>query len=78
MVVRNNKIHIVPTVFNMFSYYLICVFTMIVWIMFVILVAMVTILSGKYWLPSYQHTYIYKMERCHLLAIAAVIICMST
>ena len=30
---------------------------MIVWISFIILVAKVTILSGKYGLPSYQHTY---------------------
>ena len=42
------------------------------------LVAMVTVLAEKYGLPSYQHTYIYKMEKCHLLAIATVIIYMST
>ena len=51
---------------------------MIVWIGFVIVVTMVTILAGKYGLPSYQHTYIYKMEKCHLLAIATVIMYMST
>ena len=58
MVVKNNKIHILPTVFNMSSFNLVCVFTMIVWISFVNLVTMVTILVGKYALPSYQHTYI--------------------
>ena len=62
----------------MSSYNLVCLFTMIVWISFLILVAMVTILAGKYGLLSYQHTYIYKMEKCHLLVIATVIICIST
>ena len=38
----------------------------------------VAIWSGKYWLPSYQNIFIYKIEKCHLLAIAAVIIRMST
>ena len=55
---------------------------LIVWISVVILIATVTILVGQYDLPNYQveHTYIYKMEKYHLLAIATatVIICMST
>ena len=42
------------------------------------LVAMVTILAGKYGSHSYEYTYIYKMIKCHLLAIATVIIYMST
>ena len=40
MVAKNNKIHILLTVFNM---------------SFVILVAMVTILAGKYGLPVHVH-----------------------
>ena len=60
------------------SYNLACVFTMMVWISLVILGAMFTILTGKSGLPSYQHTYIYKIEKCHLLAIATTIICMLT
>ena len=51
---------------------------MIDWISFMILVAMATILAGKYGLPSYQHTYIYKMEKCHLIIIVTVVIYMST
>ena len=43
-----------------------------------ILVAMVTIFAGKCVLPGYQHIYIYNMEKCHLLGIARMIICMST
>ena len=39
-----------------------------------ILVAMVTILAGKYRLLSYQHTHIYKMKECHFVTIATVII----
>ena len=39
---------------------------------------MVTILTETYGLPSYQNTFIYKMEKCHLLAIDTVIIGMST
>ena len=78
MVGTNNTINILPTVFNMTSYNLVCVITMIVWISFLSLVIMVTILVGKYGLRSYQHASIYKMEKCHLLAIATVIICMST
>ena len=62
----------------MTSHNLVCVFIMIVRISFVILIAMVTILAGQYGLPSYLHTYIYKMEKYYLLAIRAVIICMST
>ena len=31
----------------------------------------------RYGLPSYQSTAIYKMEKCHLLSIATVTICMS-
>ena len=65
--VKNNKIHILPTVFNMTSYNLVGVMIMIVRIRFMVLVDMVTILSGKYGLPSYLHTYMYKMEKCHLL-----------
>ena len=78
MMVKKNTIHILPTVFNMTSYNLFCVFTMIGWISFVILVAIVTILAEKYGLPSFQHTTIYKMEKCNLLSIATVINCMST
>ena len=62
----------------MTSYNLLCVFIMIVWIRFMILVAMVTILAETYGFSSYQHTYIYKMEKCYLLSIATVIIYMST
>ena len=60
MVVKNNKIHILATVSNMSSCNLICLFTMIVWISFMVmqLVAMVTILAGKYGLHSFP-TYIY-------------------
>ena len=78
MGVKHNKIHILPTVFIITSYNLLCVYIMVVWISFVILVTMVTILAGKYGSPSYQHTYIYKMEKCHLLAIATVIMYIST
>ena len=78
MGVKNNIIHTLLTVFNMTSYNLACVFTIIVGISFVILVAMVNILAGKYGLASYQHTYIYKMEKCHCLAITTVILYMST
>ena len=53
-----------PTVFNITSYNLVCKVIMIVWIHFVILVTMVIILAGKYGLPSYQNTSIYKMEIC--------------
>ena len=74
---KNNKIHIPPTVFNISTYNLVCLFTMIVWISFVILVAMVTILAGKYGLLSYQHIYVYKIEKFHLFAITTVILCMS-
>ena len=42
------------------------------------LVAMVTILSGKYRLPIYQYACIYKMEKCYLLTIATVVHSMST
>ena len=57
MVVKNNKIYILPTVFTVSFYNLACdyndtMITMIVWISFVILVAMITTLSGKYELPS--------------------------
>ena len=31
---------------------------------------MVTIWVGTYGLPSYQNTFIYKMEKCHVLSIA--------
>ena len=62
MGVNITKMHILPTVFNMTSYNLVYVFTMIVWMSLVILVAMVIILAGKYRLPSYQHTSIYNME----------------
>ena len=55
MGVKNTKIHILSTVFNMTNYNLVCVLIMIVWIRFV--VAMVTILEEKYGLPSYQHTF---------------------
>ena len=56
MEVKDIKIHILPTVFNITTYNLACVFAMMVGISFVILVAMVTILEGKYGLLSYQHT----------------------
>ena len=75
---KHNKIHILLTVFNMSSHNLLCVSTMILWIRFVILVAMDAIFTGKNGLPSYQHTHIYKMKMCHLLAIPIVIIYMST
>ena len=78
MGVKNNKIHILSTVFNMSPYNMVCGFTMIAWISFMVLVPMVTILAVKNGFPSYQHTYIYKMQKCHFLAIATVIICLST
>ena len=78
MVVKNNNIHILPTVFNIIYYNLVCVFRMTVWICFMILVAMVTIVARRYRLPSYQHTYSYNMEKCHLLAVCTVINYMST
>ena len=69
---KNNKIYILLTVFNMTSYNLVLEFIVIVWISFVVLVSIVTTL------PSYKHTYIYQMEKCHLSAIATEIIYMST
>ena len=78
IVVKNNNIHILTTVFNMTSYNFVCEFIMIVGISLVILVAMVSILTIKYGLCSYQHTYIYKMEKCHLLSLSTVIVYMST
>ena len=38
---------------------------------------MVTMWTRTYVLPSCQNIFIYKMENCHLLSIATVIICMS-
>ena len=52
-------------------------FTMIVWIGLVILVATVTILAGNMGCRVTKKR-IYKMQNCHLLAIATVIIYMST
>ena len=73
MLVKNNKIHILSIVFNMASYNL-CMY--VYNDSFVILFVIITILAGKYGLHSYQHTSIYKIEKCHLLG--TVIICMST
>ena len=77
MGIKNNNIYILPIVLNVTTYNLVCVFIMIGCITFMILVTMVIILAGKYGLPSYQHIYIYKMEKCHLLAISTVLIYMS-
>ena len=38
---------------------------------------MVTIWAGQYGLPSFQNIFICKMEKCSLLSIVSVIICMS-
>ena len=65
-------------VFIIASYNLVCVFTMIVAISYMILVTIVTIVAGKYRLLSYQNTYIYKMGKFHKIAIATVMLCMST
>ena len=72
MVVKNNKIQIIP-VFNMASCNLVYMFLQwYFWISFVILVVMVTIFVGKYGLLSYQHTYI-----CNLVCVFTMIVWIS-
>ncbi len=73
---KNNKMHITHIIFIVASYNLAFMFMITILIVYTILVAIVTILAGKYGLPSYKNTYIYKMEMGREIAIHVVLICM--